>query len=142
MGIVYRHVPAYDAIVTVYDQRVTHADADAFIARARSDPQWPLVTRRLIDTTSADFEEIGEEDVDALRVLWSDYARTDGVQIATVATDAWDLSRYAENLVREYGGKNIVFNDVATACTWLNLDVRSMREIIEDIRHEIRDQPS
>jgi hypothetical protein len=61
------------------------------------------------------------------------------MKAAIVAGDAFQKAVTFERLITRYGASVIVFNSLATACTWLNLNEGEVKGALQDLRLQLRD---
>jgi hypothetical protein len=65
------------------------------------------------------------------------------IRSAIVADRGFDAARRLEEAAEAAGGvRNIMFNDVGTACTWLGVPSVTVKTIVDELRAELRDNSS
>jgi hypothetical protein len=141
MGIAYCCDKDIGITVTVWDGVVTPEEWRAHIRRQDADPDWPTGPAFLGQlTTARGLSAFDASVVDEMRALYRDRAKQLArIRSAVVSDRAFGASGQLEQAVAETSGvRNIMFNDVATACMWLGVDVSAVQTIIDRLRASLR----
>jgi hypothetical protein len=140
MGIGYRIEKSLGLTLVVWDGAITGDDAEDHARRLFDDPEWPPGTLHLLDATST--TSVPNVANTKLVDLAVNAAETRRIRFALVQHMGFDEATYFEREASARGlSQVIVFNDIATACTWLGLDVASIRASVADMRRELRETP-
>ena len=124
--------------ISLWQGEVTHEQWIRNVARVLADPDLPTTSMHLVDLRSVDATTIGEPEIkDVVGFLQSQGERIKGRRIAIVATSEFNKSILFQRLMGHQFLNTIVFNELQTACTWLNLDAKRMERAIEDLRRKI-----
>jgi hypothetical protein len=139
MGIAHRYIAAANLIAIVWDGTVTAGEWTAAARRQIADANWAQARSRLIDARTADTASLTAPDAGEISaILERAHPNVAGVRLAIVANQGREIARYAEHRSDTPGVTTIVFNDVATACAWLDVDMDVILETIRDLRRELR----
>jgi hypothetical protein len=138
MGIRYRLDKALGLTLVVWDGVVSGDEAEGHVRSLFDDPEWPPGPLHLLDgTTVASAPTVANTKLVELAV---NAAETRRIRFALVQHMGFDEATYFEREASARGlSQVIVFNDLATACTWLGLDVAAIRTTTADMRREIRE---
>ena len=143
MGILYRSDPAKYFMVVLWDGVFSWDEWQAHIRLAMADPDWANPPRILSDLRSVtDTATIQEPEMrQALAQLGANQHLLAGRRNAIVAgAEFRKASRYAE-LVEHYGMQTVVFNNLDTACIFLNINPEYARAKIAELHRELKNIP-
>jgi hypothetical protein len=142
MGIAYRVDVASGLIVAVVDGVVTADDFYDFARRQDDDPDWHRATRSLTDAGSAVTKAVPSETLDSLAATYARLRAEDQSLMAAIVAgqDFEQFSRYGE-IRTGVGSRTIAFNSIATACTWLGIDLRTTSATVAELRKSLRAAP-
>jgi hypothetical protein len=136
VGIARRSIESADLIVIVWDAKIDSAvwsqAVDGQVANQET------ASRRLTDVRTADSSTITEADVEAMATILGNNLDVSGVKLAIVAAAGWNVAQQFEESTRKFGITTVVFNDVATACAWLGVDVAIASSAIDGLREQLR----
>jgi hypothetical protein len=59
-------------------------------------------------------------------------------RIAIIPGEGWEKAKLFVRLIASLGVRPIVFSNLVTACTWLNLDVVEVGNTIKELRLKMR----
>ena len=108
-------------------------------ARANQvDPNLRAMRRVLVDIRRAQLDE--SIDVEAVRLVakqWADNGGLAGKPVAVVASSGFWIARTFEEAMTSEGGRVIVFNDLHTACIWIDIDPVATRHRLEQMTSEL-----
>ena len=139
MGIAYRLDPQLGCTVIVWDANVTPDEWRHHFKRMSDDPGFPPGPRVLADlSTAGGAPSFSSEVVGEMAVAWQTRTQRVGpIKLAIVPNGAWEKARELERATEGSGITTIVFNDVATACTWLGTGYDAARSIIDELRGDL-----
>jgi len=139
MGIAYRVDVASGLIIAVVDGVVTAADFEDYARRQGDDPDWHRATRSLTDAGSAVTRAVPTEMLESLAATYARMRSDDRPLMAAIVAgqDFEQVSRYGE-IRTERGSRTIAFNSIATACTWLGVDLGATSATIAELRKGLR----
>ena len=142
MGIAYRVDVASGLIVAVVDGVVTADDFYDCARRQGDDPDWHRATRSLTDAASAVTRSVPNETLDSLAAMYAQMRTDDQSLMAAIVAgqDFEQVSRYGE-IRTGLGARTIAFNSIATACTWLGVDLGTTSATIAELRKSLRASP-
>jgi hypothetical protein len=143
MGIAYRADRASGLAIAVLDGEVTAEQYYEFAARQNADPDWHATNRSLTDARTVLTPSLLIEHVAAFAEVYAEMRANDApVRAAIVAGHDFELARdYGE--MRTGGGTlTIAFDDLETACIWLEADVDGALHTIAELRDELRESAS
>ena len=139
MGIGYRIDKALGLTLVVWDGVISGDEAEDHVRGLFDDPDWPPGRMHLLDATSV--TSVPKLANTKLVDLAVNAAETRRIRFALVQQMGFDEATYFEREASARGlSQVIVFNDIATACTWLGLEVGSIRATVADMRRELREQ--
>jgi hypothetical protein len=141
MGIAYRCDKTTGLCVSVWDGVVTDEQRRQHMATLEADPEWGAggllltdltgvsaarrPTAKQVLETAADFSE-------RLAPMVRD------AKWAMVAGETFVLAQRFGSYLEEEVPRLIVFNDLATACTWLGVDGAEVGTLLDELRGEVR----
>jgi hypothetical protein len=136
MGIVYRIDKEKGCTVVRWDGVVA---ADAFLAHVKhlsSDPDWPP-PRRLhltdLHTTSLDVS-MDEAIIEKAAEIYGEHRdQIAGMKVAIVAGKSFNKAVLFERAIARYGATAIVFNFLDSACRWLGIDFKEVRQTLRQL---------
>jgi len=135
--IAYRIHKSLGLTVVVWDGVVTGDDAEDHARRLFADPDWPPGPRHLLDATTATSVPVTADTT--LVDLVADVAETRLIRFALVENTGFAEATKFEEAASARGITHIiVFNDVSTACGWLDIDVAAARSVIDELRRGLR----
>jgi hypothetical protein len=107
-----------------------------------ADPDWSACSRLIADVHAVkDTSSIGTEEVDqAVKIFASAPAALRGKRGAAIAADTFGRASRLSQLVARFGALLVVFNNLDTACTFLDIDLTEARGTIEQLRSRLRSQ--
>jgi hypothetical protein len=142
MGIAYRVDIASGLTVAVVDGVVTAEDFFDCARRQGDDPDWHRATRSLTDAGSAVTKDVPSETRDSLAAMYARLRAEDQTLMAAIVAgqDFEQASRYGE-IRTGVGSRTIAFNSIATACTWLGVDLSTTSATIAELRKSLRASP-
>jgi hypothetical protein len=145
MGIAYRHDKKTGLSVSVWDGIVTTEQRRNHIAALESDPDWGASGLLLTDLTgiSAERRPSAKEVLEAASEFAVKLARhVREAKWAMVAGETFVLAQRFGSYLEEEMPRLIVFNDLATACTWLGVEGSEVRTTLDELRAELRSTDS
>jgi hypothetical protein len=140
MGIAYR-CDKTGLTVSVWDGEVTDEQRRQHIANLQSDPEWGAGGLLLTDLTGVSAArrptakqvlETAAEFSEKLAPVVRD------AKWAIVAGETFVLAQRFGTYLEEEVPRLIVFNDLATACTWLGVDGAEVGTLLDELRGEVR----
>ena len=141
MGIAYRCDKGTGLCVSVWDGVVTAEQRRQNIAMLEADPGWGTCRLLLTDLTgvSAARRPSAKEVLEAA----ADFAEKLAPQVrdakwAMVASETFVLAQRFSTYLEEEVLRLIVFNDLATACTWLGVEGTEAGRVIDELRAQLR----
>lgn len=139
MGVAYRVDVASGLIVAVVDGVVTAEDFEECARAQGDDPDWHRATRSLTDAGTAVTRAVPPEMLESNAAMYAQLRSEDQPLMAAIVAgqDFEQISRYGE-LRTERGSRTIAFNSIATACTWLGVDLGATSATIADLRKGLR----
>ena len=141
MGIAYRCDKEMGLCVSVWDGVVTDEQRRQHIATLEADPDWGAGGMLLTDLTGVSAArrpsakqvlETAAEFSERLAPMVRD------AKWAMVAGETFVLAQRFGSYLEEEVPRLIVFNDLATACTWLGVDGTRVGTIIDQLRGQLR----
>lgn len=141
MGIAYRCDEKMRLCVSVWEGEVTDEQRRQHISTLQADPEWGAGGLLLTDLTGVPAEgrptarqvletaaEFSEKLAPAVRdAKW-----------AMVAGETFVLAQRFGSYLEDEVPRLIVFNDLATACTWLGVNGAEVATMLDELRREIR----
>ena len=139
MGIAYRANRASGLTIAVLDGEVTADQYYEFAARQNADADWHATTRSLTDARTVLTPALLMEQVAAFAEVYAEMRADDTPgRSAIIAGHDFALARDYGELRTSGGTLTIAFNDLETACIWLETDVDDALRTIADLRDELR----
>ena len=141
MGIAYRCDTELGLCVSVWDGVVTDEQRRRHIATLEADPDWAAGGMLLTDLTGVSAArrptakqvlETAAEFSERLAPMVRDS------KWAMVAGETFVLAQRFGSYLEEEVPRLIVFNDLATACTWLGVDGAQAGTTIDELRGQLR----
>jgi hypothetical protein len=141
MGIAYRCDKRMGVCVSVWDGVVTDEQRRQHMAILAADPEWGAGGLLLTDLTgvSAAMRPTAKQILETA----ADFAErlapvVRDAKWAMVAGETFVLAQRFGSYLEEEVPRLIVFNDLATACTWLGVDGAEVGNLLEELRAEAR----
>ena len=137
MGIAYRHDKKLGLSVSVWEGVVTTEQRQQHIAALESDPDWGSNGLLLTDLTgiSAERRPSAKQVLETASEFASKLAPSvREAKWAMVAGETFVLAQRFGTYLEEEMPRLIVFNDLATACTWLGVDATEVRTMLDELR--------
>ena len=140
MGIAYRCNPDLGCTLIVWDAEVTPEQWSDQVDRIIDDPAFPPGPLVLADLSTAGGAPLITTDVvEKMAYRWRTYAADlRKMRWAIIPNGAWDKARHFELELEGSNIRSMVFNEPWGACAWLGLDTDDAREILNDLRAELR----
>ncbi|HET9728577.1 MAG TPA: hypothetical protein VFR41_04100 [Acidimicrobiia bacterium] len=138
MGITYRASRQTGLSIAVADGEVTEAEYHELARRQNADPDWHATTRSLTDSRTVLTPVIDADQLAAFAALYAEMRAGDPPCRAAIVTghDVDLVSRYSELRTSEES-LTIAFNDLPSACIWLDVDLEEVRAVIAELRAEL-----
>lgn len=114
--------------------------ADALLAHAReitADPDWPPSKRLHLSDLRGATVDVSINTValaQMAHIFMAHPGKMTRLKVALVADKAFGESVFVRHLLSQVGTSVIVFNDLATACTWLGIEVEQAQRSFEPLR--------
>jgi hypothetical protein len=137
MGIAYRYVEGANLIVTVWDGRVTSGEWADLARRQANDPTFLLARRRLTDARTAEASSIAGDALAISGMFQPADTNVGGVRLAVVTNYSREIAQQAEHSRDARGVTTIVFNNIATATAWLDVDTDITSATIRDLHEQL-----
>ena len=139
MPIGYKVAHDGKLVVEVWTGRIAAEEMYAHQETTLGDPRVQAGRSEFIDITRATNPHVGDEElqrfVDAYRTKPEKAVNT---SIAVVATgETFEQARLFERLTIPHMITVVVFNDTATACTWLGVDESEIRGHVRDVLRDM-----
>jgi len=139
MGITYQCDRAKNTIFIVWDGEVT---ADEWLAQAHklmAEPDWPAITRLITDVgTVSNTASIGDQEIETVAALFRAHSGTTiKKRLAILANDLFGKARKFELQLSRFGLLVVVFNQLQTACLFLNIDPTETEQTLEGLRSKL-----
>ena len=142
VGIAYRTDPERDITLTVWHGPVSCEEWREHVQSVVSELDQGSPSRFLADIRSAaDVSTITDEHISEMAQLFARGAYGARAKVAVVAGDLFAGAEQFEHEPSMSGINTIVFNDFATACTWLGLDPDAAVATVRALRAEIDARP-
>ena len=145
MGIDYYCDKQIGITVTVWDGVVTPEEWRELVRRQDSDADWPTGPGFLgVLSTARGLSAFNDSVVEEMRAVYRRRAKQlPRIRSAVVSGRGFGAGPQLEADVEDTSGvRNIMFTDVATACTWLGVDVAAVQPIVDELRAGLRNEPS
>jgi hypothetical protein len=145
MGITYRYHEPTRLSVSVWDGEISTDERQRHMAVLASDEQWGTGGRLLTDLTGVTSRSrpSAAQVLDAATVFLSKLSgRARATKWAIVADATFAEAQQFGACIEEVAPRVIVFNDLATAATWLGVDTAQVRKIVAELRSQLRSQRS
>ena len=140
MGITYRVDHEKRIIFVVWDGVVTAEDWFRNIERLIADPAWPSISSILADlrtvTTMSSIEEAEIEH--AITLFKTDPFSLFRKKVGIVASEVFAKSLQFAELISRFGPTVIVFNDMQTACLYLDVNIEEALKVLQELRLRLR----
>ena len=136
MAITYRCDKDLRCTFIVWDADVTPEQWRDHSDRMWSDPTFPPGPLMLADLSTANGAPSvsSEVVVEMAASLRERAAKVRPIRVAVIPNGAWDKALVLERDTEGSGLTTIVFNDLATACTWLGLSEDAAKPILAKLR--------
>ena len=141
MGIAYCRDEARGLSVSVWDGEVTVDQRQRHMTALASDPDWGTGGLLLTDLTGVSAASLptAEKILDAASVFLAHLApQARKAKWAMLADATFHLAQRFGAYIEEEVPRMIVFNDLDTASIWLGVGETELREIVDELRREIR----
>jgi hypothetical protein len=141
MGIAYRCDNTMGLCVSVWDGVVTEEQRRQHIATLEADPEWGAAGLLLTDLTgiSAVRRPSAKQVLETAAEFSERLApAVRDAKWAMVAGETFVLAQRFGTYLEEEVPRLIVFNDLATACTWLGVDGVAVGTVLDELRAEVR----
>ena len=140
MGIAYRLDHEKRIIFVVWDGVVTAEDWFGNIERLIAEPAWPSIPSMLVDLhTVADTSSIEEAEIEhAIALFKTDPFSLFRKKVGIVASEVFAKSLRFADLISRFGPTVIVFNDMQTACLYLDVNMEEALKILQELRLRLR----
>jgi hypothetical protein len=141
MGIAYRCDETTGLCVSVWDGEVTDEQRRQHIATLEADRGWGSGGLLLTDLSgvSASRRPSVKQVLEAAGEFSEKLARhVRDAKWAMVASETFVLAQRFSTYLEEEVPRLIVFNDLATACTWLGVDGAAAGTVVDELRAELR----
>jgi hypothetical protein len=141
MGIAYRCVENIGLCVSVWDGVVTDEQRRQHMTALEADPKWGAGGLLLTDLTgvSAATRPSAKQILETAAEFSERLAPTvRDAKWAMVAGETFVLAQRFGSYLEEEVPRLIVFNDLATACTWLGVDGAEVGTLLDELRAEVR----
>jgi len=140
MGIAYEFDKTSGVTFTLWDGTVTAADWLDHIRRMTADPGWPAGSLWLGDVSSvSDVSSIEERDIERAAEQFCEFReKIRQGRVAIVAHEVFRKARIFERYLSLCGPNVIVFNDLATACSWLGIGPDDAIAVTQRLRAGLR----
>jgi len=137
--ITYAYDEPQRLVVQVWVGEVIADQWRAWASQRLDDPNMVTAQRILADVTRwTPDESIGEEMIREVAQRWGASRILAGKPVAIVAQNLfWDAQTF-EKVLAGYGGRVIVFNDLDTACTWLDVDPVSTGQRVRQMAADLQ----
>jgi hypothetical protein len=140
MGIAYLTQRAAGLSIGVLDGEITPEQYYEFAERQNADPGWHAATRSLIDARTVLTPVLLLENVAAFADVYAQMRANDPPgRTAIVAGHDFELARDYSELRTTGGTFTIAFNDIESACMWLETDLDGALRAIAELRDELRE---
>lgn len=137
MSIAYRIDKDRRLALTRWTGPVTAEEFLAHVQSLSSDPGWPPAPegRQLCDLRIASLDgSIDGGVLEKAASLYGEHPGIDTLRVAIVADEAFRKAVRFDELYSRQGGKSIVFNALATACSWLGLSAADIEKELAELR--------
>lgn len=139
MGVGYSLDKTLALTLTVFDGPVTGDEWRSTVRDLFADPSWPPGRLNLTDLRSADLSAITTADRAAIYAINARHAqKLIGMKSAAIGGANFETARDFERDDRSSGLRIIPFDDLGPACSWLSVDVVTVRSMIEELRGRLR----
>ena len=144
MGIIQQFDKEKGLFFIVWDGVVTSDDWFKSAQRFASDPAIFTTARGLADLrTVEDTSSIQREAIEQASDIFSaDVTVLRGKRLAVVARDEFGKARYFGDRLGRFGASLVVFNNLDTACIYLEIDLMYASGKLEELRERLRSSPS
>ena len=138
VGIAYRTHPRIGLTISVIDGEVTEDDFRELARCQGDDADWHASTCSLTDARTALTPSVAPESLGAFAAQYAQMRATDRPWRAAIVTghDSQLAARYSE-LRTDDQTRTIVFDDLTSACMWLDVDLETVRGTITALREEL-----
>jgi hypothetical protein len=105
-----------------------------------ADPDWPMIPRFIVDLQSVtDTSSIGDEEIDQVKTVFtSNQPALSGKRSAIIASREFRRASRFAKLVERFGTSTVVFNNLDTACLFLDIDFMETHKTLEGLRLKLR----
>jgi hypothetical protein len=140
MGIVHHIDRQKGVVLVVWDGQVTWANWYEHARVLRADPDWPMIQRFLVDLQSVtDTSSIADEEIDQIKTVFtSGQPVLVGKRSAIIASREFRRASRFAKLVERFGTSTVVFNNLDTACLFLDIDFMETHKTLERLRTKLR----
>jgi hypothetical protein len=140
MGIAYRADRASGMSIGVLDGEITAEQYYEFAERQNADADWHASTRSLVDARTVLTPTLLMENVAAFADVYADMRANDPLcRAAIVAGHDFNLAQNYSEMRTTSGTLTIAFNDLESACMWLETDLDHALRTIAELRDELRE---
>lgn len=140
MSIKYRADVEKQIIFVVWDGVVSADIWFEHIERLIADPLWSSISAMLVDLhTARDLTSIEEAEIEHAVALFSSVPEPlSKKRVGIVAGNAFWKSRRFGQLISPFGPSFIVFNDLSTACVYLDINATEALKAIQALRADMK----
>ncbi len=140
MGIDYIYRADQRLMIVVWDGMIKAGQWRAHLIRIFADPDFRRAEIQLTDLRYSTIDPSISDNA-IYRAVGFLVRRRELIaqkKLAIVAGSEWEKPKLVEHLIQHLTVRPIVFTNLVTACTWLNLDVVDIGQEIQQIRLELR----
>ena len=144
MAIDYVYKPDRQLVIVVWDGTIKAGQWRAHLIRIFADPNFRRAEMQLTDLRSCTIDPAipNSAILRAVRFLARRRQQISQKKLAIVAGADWEKPKLVEHLIEPLEVRPIVFTNLITACTWLDLDVVDIGHEIQQIRLKLRHNSS
>jgi hypothetical protein len=140
VGIAYRADRALGLTIGVLDGEITAEQYYKFAERQNADADWHATNRSLIDARTVLTPALLIEQVSAFADVYAEIRANDPLsRSAIVAGHDFGLARDYSELRTGGGTLTIAFQDLESACIWLEAELDHALRTIAELRDELRE---
>jgi hypothetical protein len=122
---------------TRWDGDITPDDWEAYLDRLTADPAFPPGPFMIVDLRGANTTLITLRDIDGFAARWRGISNgLPDLRVAIVPSEAREQAEYFAEQVQLPNLRIGIFNQVAAACAWLEVDQDAVKAALQRLRED------
>jgi len=135
MPIVYRALRSLGCTISIWDGEIDERTARDHVLRLAQDSEWPPGPLHLTDLRTVRHATL--PDAGLLDLLYEGTDLTEDIRVAVIVDPGQLSSPALHFMAGTIELHALTFEDVASACAYLDLDVGSVETVLARLRHEL-----